>query len=264
MIVRAAHQALSRKSGALRVLEIGCGTGANLVAMAASQSSTSFVGLEPDGGIGAELSSRHPAMTIVRGTLAAACEQLKALGPYDLILLSHVLEHFPDPVDALRTVRSMVAPDGHLLTVVPDLGILTPFHDQFTVPHTHYFSRRTFEAVHRSAGFEPIGFIDDQPGELCALSAPAVSVQWDGTSDVDFVNRRFCEPGRLRARVRSAARTLLELALPESTVSRLREGLSRVVRRWPSCYVRIGLLPNIPLAGIANMPRAMASGARRT
>jgi len=38
---------------------------------------------------------------------------------YDLFLCSHVLEHLPDPIDFLKTVRPCVKPDGLFLGLVP-------------------------------------------------------------------------------------------------------------------------------------------------
>jgi 2-polyprenyl-3-methyl-5-hydroxy-6-metoxy-1,4-benzoquinol methylase len=41
-------------------------------------------------------------------------------GDFDLVVLSHVLEHMLDPVGALRAVLGHVRPGGHLLLAVPN------------------------------------------------------------------------------------------------------------------------------------------------
>lgn len=47
-------------------------------------------------------------------------EALGDLGPVDWIVAGHVLEHIPDPVTFLRTVESILTPDGRLVMALPD------------------------------------------------------------------------------------------------------------------------------------------------
>ncbi len=47
-------------------------------------------------------------------------------GHFDVVMLTSVFEHMPEPADILRTVRSCLAPDGRLFLLVPDLAFYTP------------------------------------------------------------------------------------------------------------------------------------------
>lgn len=212
---------VSRSQGSVRVLEIGCGAGTNVIAMMASRPSGLYVGLEPDVAMCAALARQCPQLTVIPGTVSSASSQLQDIAPFDFVILSHVLEHFADPVEALRTVRSLLAPEGHMICLVPDVGALAPFHDQFTVPHTHYFTRRTFDAVLKRAGFQIESFVADLPGEICALATLAVEHVWAGSSDLALVEGRCRESGKARALIRTGFRRTVESLVPESVVHRL-------------------------------------------
>jgi SAM-dependent methyltransferase len=74
---------------------------------------------------------------------------------FDLVSMSHVLEHLPDPVGYLGHLRDAVlAPDGRLLLEVPNLYA----HDSFEVAHLYAFSSHTLGEVLRRAGFEIVRF----------------------------------------------------------------------------------------------------------
>jgi SAM-dependent methyltransferase len=66
-------------------------------------------------------------------------EELRASGegPFDLVSLAHVLEHIPEPVTYLDSLRkTLLAPDGRLLVEVPNLYA----HDSFEVAHLVAYS----------------------------------------------------------------------------------------------------------------------------
>jgi 2-polyprenyl-3-methyl-5-hydroxy-6-metoxy-1,4-benzoquinol methylase len=41
---------------------------------------------------------------------------------FDVVVMKHVLEHFPDPVDCLRQHYSLLKPDGLLFIEIPNAG----------------------------------------------------------------------------------------------------------------------------------------------
>lgn len=47
-------------------------------------------------------------------------------GYFDVVMLTSVLEHLPEPSDVLRAIRSRLDPGGRLFIVVPDLCFCTP------------------------------------------------------------------------------------------------------------------------------------------
>ena len=76
---------------------------------------------------------------------------------FDLITLVDVVEHVADPPGLVSKARELLAPDGVLLVVTPDLGTLTArllgrrwWH--FRLAHVGYFRRETLERLADAAG----------------------------------------------------------------------------------------------------------------
>jgi 2-polyprenyl-3-methyl-5-hydroxy-6-metoxy-1,4-benzoquinol methylase len=72
---------------------------------------------------------------------------------FDLVSLSHVLEHLPDPVGTLRTIREqLLTEDGLLLIEVPNFYA----HDSYELAHLACYTPHTLQEVVRQSGFEII------------------------------------------------------------------------------------------------------------
>jgi SAM-dependent methyltransferase len=70
---------------------------------------------------------------------------------FDLISMAHVLEHLPDPVGYLASLReNHLTPDGWLLLEVPNLYC----HDSFEIAHLTSFSAHTLCQTVQRAGYE--------------------------------------------------------------------------------------------------------------
>jgi SAM-dependent methyltransferase len=69
---------------------------------------------------------------------------------FDLIMLSHVVEHFPDPVGTVKGLIPLLAPGGSFFIEVPnaDHFIL----NSLQTAHTYYFSPRTLRRYMGEAG----------------------------------------------------------------------------------------------------------------
>lgn len=91
-----------------RMLDVGCGNGALLKSLERC-GFQDLHGIDPF----VEQSSTQPRITITKG------EMRDLDGVYGFILLSHCLEHMPDPLLALRDVTRLCAPGGHALISVP-------------------------------------------------------------------------------------------------------------------------------------------------
>jgi SAM-dependent methyltransferase len=72
-------------------------------------------------------------------------------GPYDLLVMSHFLEHLCDPVAYLRSQRPRLERGGLIFVEVPNADYRFKDHDQ---PHLCFFTTDTLTAVVESAGFE--------------------------------------------------------------------------------------------------------------
>jgi len=104
---------LAATEGPRRVLEVGCGEGIVLAALAARLPGTRFDGLELDETALEQARVRCPGAELVRGD---ACELPFGDQSFDLVVCLEVLEHLPEPVRALRELRR-VARGGCLLSV---------------------------------------------------------------------------------------------------------------------------------------------------
>lgn len=58
------------------------------------------------------------ALPVTHGVLP----QPELTGPFDVVTLIDVIEHAPDPVDLLRRIKRVMAPDGICLVVTPDVS----------------------------------------------------------------------------------------------------------------------------------------------
>lgn len=130
-----------------RHLDIGSSSGA-LIAVFRERYGCAGVGIEPG--------AAYRAFTKAKGM--AVYPSLEALSSaeadrFDLISMSHVLEHIPDPVGYLvRLRRDYLLPDGYLLIEVPNLYR----HASLEPTHLIAFSTQTLRETLSEAGFETI------------------------------------------------------------------------------------------------------------
>src|SRR4051794_19640942 len=93
----------------------------------------------------------------------------KARGPYGLVVLSHVLEHVPDPGALLRAIRERLLPQGLLLIEVPNED------DRFkesNEPHLCFFAAATLARLVERCGFRVVR------QNTFGLPAPQVAQWW--------------------------------------------------------------------------------------
>ncbi len=103
------------KVDSCRVLELGCGTGANLLPMAAALPGSRFVGVDLsrvqiDGGLAESASLGLDNLTLMTGDLAGLAE----LGSFDYVIAQGVFSWVPRAVQEalLRVTRECLAEDG--------------------------------------------------------------------------------------------------------------------------------------------------------
>jgi 2-polyprenyl-3-methyl-5-hydroxy-6-metoxy-1,4-benzoquinol methylase len=139
-----------------RVLDVGCGYGAFLGALADSHG-CALVGLDTDSPTLAQ--ALHPER------IAYHCGPVESLlpehaGSFDAVTLFESLEHHADPVQALRAVRELLKPGGVCIVEVPDFG--SPWRRVFgswwlplLVPqHLFHFTPGSLRQCMRAAGLE--------------------------------------------------------------------------------------------------------------
>ncbi len=135
------------KSGPLRILEVGAGTGSNLELL---QGFGQVDAIEPDDGARAFAEARS-GLKLKGGYLPDVPIDD---GAYDLIVLLDVLEHIPDDVGALAYLKAKLAPGGKLLLTVPGAPWMWSAHD---VAHHHQrrYTTAQLRGVVGAAGFAP-------------------------------------------------------------------------------------------------------------
>jgi SAM-dependent methyltransferase len=149
---------LEAGSGRLSLLDVGCGL-TDLPARIPS-----YVGCDRDPLVLQEMRRRHPRASIVEWDLAAEDAPASLAGArFDLVLMAAVLEHLPDPAQALGRAARLLAPAGRIVATTPHplgrlpleagarLGLLSHAADE---EHETLLSRRALAEAARSAGLE--------------------------------------------------------------------------------------------------------------
>jgi 2-polyprenyl-3-methyl-5-hydroxy-6-metoxy-1,4-benzoquinol methylase len=130
------------------VLEVGSGDGAVLAELA--RMGARPTGIDPD----AE-AALHAARKLGVPVLAEEFEQVEFHGrQFDALVMVHLIEHFFEPVDALRKARRMLRPGGALFLETPN--ILRPKvgpRRVFSYAHNYHFSPRTLALALYQSGF---------------------------------------------------------------------------------------------------------------
>lgn len=130
-----------------RLLDYGCGKGAFVSAFSTLRPDWQLVGTDIDE------SNRLPVEAIANTTYVAAADGTIS-GEYDLITLSHVLEHLVDPLGTLQSFINHLQPDGYVFIQVPNLAT-NPF-DLGVVDHCHHFTPDTLRWLVQHAGFSVV------------------------------------------------------------------------------------------------------------
>lgn len=160
-------------AGSRRILDIGCGPGFFL--HAGKERGWDVLGIEPSPHA-AEFARSH-GVQVIEGFFDK--QNIATIGQQDVVHLSQVLEHVPNPTELIRQTRSLLVDDGLICISVPNdfnplqLAVqkakqLDPW---WVVPkhHLNYFSFDSLEALLKNQGFEPVHREASFPLELFAL-----------------------------------------------------------------------------------------------
>ena len=117
-----------------RILEVGCGTGANLAML---QAHGAVFGIEMDD------FAREHAQTLSGATIEyGRVPDVIPFGDqqFDLICLFDVLEHIEEDTAALKALGELLSPEGKILITVPAIKWLYGHHDE-SLHHFRRYSR---------------------------------------------------------------------------------------------------------------------------
>ncbi len=138
------------------VLDIGTAGGAFLEA--ATQYGYDVYGMEPS----ADLVMRGKArgLQIEQGTIESHNFEPNS---FDMVCLWDVIEHLPNPKEALFEIRNLLKPDGILLINYPDIGtwqakIAGKKFWWILSVHLHHFTRKSITEICKHTGFDVFHF----------------------------------------------------------------------------------------------------------
>ena len=88
---------------------------------------------------------------------------LAEYAPYDVVSLTHVIEHLVDPVPVIRRCRDLLRPDGVIFVTAPhrpvgwnerspDISVWEAYSYNHVPAHTQYFSKRSMQALAKKTG----------------------------------------------------------------------------------------------------------------
>ncbi len=155
-------------SGPGYMLDIGCGSGRLMYV--ARRAGWRVKGLELSEDM-AELVRRSLGEEVVVADFLAVEPNEISATAFDLVSLRHVLEHLPDCLHAMRKLRALLVPRGHVLIEIPNVdsiskkvkrflaetGLRRPrYPDDLVIGHANEFCRASFEYLLHETGFSLI------------------------------------------------------------------------------------------------------------
>lgn len=150
---------LAQVPGARSALDIGCGNGDFLAALAGD--GRRLIAVEPDPK--ARVVAASKGLEVLPGTAEQLPEALTGES-FDIVTLTHVLEHCRDPLKALSSIRDLLSPSGILYCEVPNCGAiyfqtLSRISEMLDVPrHLHFFTQASLTALCEKAGLQVTGY----------------------------------------------------------------------------------------------------------
>lgn len=142
-----------RPDGAL--LDVGCGPGRFLARLRAVGWEGPMRGLEPDA-VAAGRATELLGVPVRVGGVESLADEAPGLSA---VVLRHVVEHVPQPLETLRALRSLLAPDGVLYLGTPDARALSAhlfgryWHGYDPPRHLFAFTAPGLRELLRRAGF---------------------------------------------------------------------------------------------------------------
>lgn len=140
------------------LLELGCGTGAVIVECMRQGLASEYTAVDYSQDAVEYLQLREPAIRCLTADIADPTFRLD--GRFDVIILSHVLEHLEDPLSFLKVIKARFRFSCLVVEVpledLPVMRVKALFHDRNinTAGHVQFFTAKSFKALIREAGFQ--------------------------------------------------------------------------------------------------------------
>jgi SAM-dependent methyltransferase len=132
----------------LRALDIGCGTGVTLQALKHRFPLCHTTGLEVQPAIAVLAQEAGCADRVLAGDVLDPTEVDFPEASFDLILVSHVLEHFAEPGSVLKRVQRWLAPGGQVLVALPNVRHASVIYELLLRADFEYKSAGILDRTH--------------------------------------------------------------------------------------------------------------------
>lgn len=165
------------------ILEIGCATGELAAAVRESLRPAHYDAIELSPA--AEQARRH-VDNLFTSPLRSLLQEGRIARRYDLILMSHVLEHLTDPAAEVEAMTKVLASGGHLFLEVPNLSGNRRLPIDDNRAHLHFFSPVSLGWMLARQGLETIATatdvrLDDRYADsLQIMARPFILPAWSG------------------------------------------------------------------------------------
>ena len=176
-----------------RVLDIGCGVGSLLKTF--EHRGSCVTGYEPDAIMATAAAERLTSQAVVSASLFEPAEWSGE--PFDLICMSHVFEHVPDPLAFLRELFRITRSGGMLFLEVPNetertIKLICD-RNMRGLMHLTFFNTRSLESAVVHTGWLPL---------RCEAFGP------DSDAWVDSFEREISFPARLTNKLKRILKKL--------------------------------------------------------
>jgi len=216
--VIAAH--LPGHSGLRRFLDVGCGMGAYL--LAARALGFEALGFEPSANH-ARVAVEHLKLDVVQDYFSAD----KVSGKFDLVMLSHVIEHIYAPREFIHELLGVLKPGGVLIVVTPNTRGLVAASTGAAwamlkpLDHVTLISRRAYEHFDLAERAEVRHYTSEYSFEYAASMLAAL--RGNRARDDGEVDREVGKPSAVRhtgARTKLLRAALSAISLPAHVMAR--------------------------------------------
>ncbi|MEM7058121.1 MAG: class I SAM-dependent methyltransferase [Pseudomonadota bacterium] len=214
-----------------RVLEVGCGSGQTLQALAQAWPETGFMGLE------AAIQLAKPSENSRIAFQHGFAEDLPPPAtPFDLIFSINVIEHSADPAAFLSALAAQLAPGGQILLICPTA---VPANlEVLFLDHVHSFSQAGLQRLATSAGLKFMKAAAEPEG----LAGFQVFLLTQGEAKLNDLAQSAGDHKAYLTAWQSLDDTLLEEIGPDQTLDLFGAGeMAALLRCYaPSIWERIG------------------------
>lgn len=139
-----------------KLLEVGCGSGQMLKSMRDLGWDVAGVDFDPH----CQAITQETGIPVYQGDLL---EQNLPPNSFDVIVMSHVIEHLPNPIETLQECLRLLRPEGRLIAITPNTkGYIHHHMKQASLHldpprHLHLFTASALQQIAHKAGFKQAG-----------------------------------------------------------------------------------------------------------